>query len=213
MFQNLPTLLVTGDGRLIVVGPVAEIYPGPLLPNLQVRTITEAGIQQLLALAAEHGLLTQREYDNPTEHRRCARHRRHRSRPTAPRTSTVAYALGDRRRDRRTALGLAEFVAEATGEWLYGDNPELGPEQAYVPESFLIRATPVTDLSAYEIEPTVVPWAEDVPPLTEAAECLAVPADVALQLFSEATQLTFFQEGDTVYQITAEAAAARGDGC
>ena len=66
MFQNLPTLLVTGDGRLIVVGPVPEIYPGPLLPNLQVRTISEAGVQQLLAMAADHGLLTQREYDNPT---------------------------------------------------------------------------------------------------------------------------------------------------
>src|SRR5215207_1318497 len=65
-FLNLPTLLVTGDGRLIVPGPMIEIYPGPLLPNLQQRTISEAGIQQLLGMAAEHGLLTAREYTDPT---------------------------------------------------------------------------------------------------------------------------------------------------
>lgn len=212
VFQNLPTLLVTGDGRLIVVGPVAEIYPGPLLPNLQVRTITEEGIQQLLAMAAEHGLLTQREYDNPMDV------------ADAPDTVVTIRANGETYEHRAYALGigsetdesrtaLAEFVAEATGDWMYGDNPELGPEQAYVPESFLIRATPVTDLSVYEIEPTIVPWAEDLSPLTEAADCLEIAADVALPLFSGATQLTFFQEGDTVYQVIPKPVLPGDDGC
>ena len=66
-FLNLPTLLVTGDGRLIVQGPQIEIYPGPLLPNLQVRTISEAGIQQLLATGRRarpaHAFV---EYTDPT---------------------------------------------------------------------------------------------------------------------------------------------------
>lgn len=211
IFQNLPTLLVTGDGRLIVVGPVAEIYPGPLLPNLQVRTISEAGVQQLLAMAADHGLLTQREYGNPTNI------------ADAPDTVVTISANGETYEHRAYALGidtetdelrsaLADFVAEATGDWLYSDNPELGAEEPYVPEQFLIRATPVTDLSVYEIEPTIVPWAEDIARLTDAVECLALPADVGTQLFSDATQLTFFQEGDTVYQVTPKQLLP-GDAC
>jgi hypothetical protein len=56
-FANLPRLLVTGDGRVIQAGPVIAIYPGPLLPNVLQRSITEAGIQRLIDLADEHGLL------------------------------------------------------------------------------------------------------------------------------------------------------------
>ncbi len=65
-FLNLPSLLVTGDGRVIEQGPQIEIYPGPLLPNLQQRTISEAGIQALLRLAEEHDLFRDVEYENPT---------------------------------------------------------------------------------------------------------------------------------------------------
>src|SRR4029078_10674671 len=66
MFLNLPTLLVSGDGHVFVQGPVPEIYPGPLLPNIQVSPVTEAGVQDLLQLADEHGLLADVTYTNPT---------------------------------------------------------------------------------------------------------------------------------------------------
>ena len=213
-FLNLPTLLVTGDGRLIVQGPIAEIYPGPLLPNLQVRTITEAGIQQLLAMAADHGLLTEREYTDPTN--------------IADAADTVveitangetyrhqAYALGlsgDGTETDELRQALADFVAEATGDWLYGENPELGPEQPYTSDTYLVRALEVGDYQG-EIEPTVVDWPADAGvQLATATECAEVPATEVDALFADATQLTFFAEGGVTYQIAAKPQLP-GDSC
>lgn len=200
-FQNLPTLLVTGDGRLIVQGPVIEIYPGPLLPNLQVRSISEDGIQQLLSLAADHGLLTQRGYDNPTNI------------ADAPDTVVTIAANGEVYEHRAYALGLdgsgnesdelrqslADFIAAATGEFLT-DNPELGAEEPYTSETFLVRPTAVTDLSGFEVEPTVVEWPAGLPALVE-GECIEVPATDVGALFAEANQLTFFTSGDQPFSL------------
>lgn len=198
-FQNLPTLLVTGDGRLIVQGPAIEIYPGPLLPNMQVRTISEAGIQQLLALAADHGLLTERTYENPTNI------------ADAPDTVVTIAANDDTYEHRAYALGidgeegdelrqaLADFVAAATGEFVV-DNPELGPEQPYTSDTFLVRPALVTDLTGYEIEPTVTDWPADLPPLVD-GECTEVPASAVGDLFAAATQLTFFTSADRQFSL------------
>ena len=65
VFTQLPLLLLAGDGRRYVPGPQNAIYPGPLLPNVRVSDIGEGGIQSLLDLAAEHGLLTERDYESP----------------------------------------------------------------------------------------------------------------------------------------------------
>ena len=43
LFTNLPAFTVTGDGRVIVQGPVAEVYPGPALPNVLVRASPRRG--------------------------------------------------------------------------------------------------------------------------------------------------------------------------
>ncbi len=51
-----PTLAVYSDGAVIVPGPVAAIFPGPLLPNLQVTRLTEAGLARLVAAATSAGL-------------------------------------------------------------------------------------------------------------------------------------------------------------
>jgi hypothetical protein len=213
-FLNLPTLLVTGDGRLIVQGPMIEIYPGPLLPNLQVRTISEAGIQQLLDLAAEHGLLTERDYTDPTNI------------ADAPDTVVEISANGETYRHQAYALGLsgdgtesdelrqalADFVAEATGDWLYGENPELGPERAYTSDSYMIRALEVGDYEG-DIEPTVVDWPADASVrLADATECAEVPAAEVDSLFADATQLTFFAEDGITYQIAAKPQLP-GDAC
>ena len=200
-FQNLPTVLVAGDGRLIVTGPVIEIFPGPLLPNLQVRTITEAGIQELLGLAAEHGLFTQREYDGPTNVM------------DAPVTVVEIAAGGSVYDHRAYALGieggeptddearraLAEFVAAATGDFLV-DNPELGPEQPYTSDTFLVQPTVVNDLSGYEIEPTVTDWPAELEPLVGGA-CTEVPASVVGEMFAAANQLTLFTSGDQQFSL------------
>jgi hypothetical protein len=64
--KNVPGVSIFGDGRMIVTGPVIEIYPGPALPNLQVTRLTEDGVQAILAEARDAGLLEgDASYDYP----------------------------------------------------------------------------------------------------------------------------------------------------
>jgi hypothetical protein len=61
-FPNAGPLFAIDDGRLIVHGPQIAIYPSPLLPNLQQRPISQAGIDAIVAAARAAGLL-----DGPTD--------------------------------------------------------------------------------------------------------------------------------------------------
>ena len=63
-YGRLP-MIVTGDGRVFTDGPQIDIYPGPLLPNVQVRTLTPAALASLLDLAHETGLLADASYGFP----------------------------------------------------------------------------------------------------------------------------------------------------
>lgn len=199
VFTQLPVLLVAGDGHQYVQGPQIEIYPGPLLPNVQVSDIGESGIQALLELAAEHGLLTEREYESPTN--------------VADASDTVvtirangetyvhrAYALGigggfDGSAETGDRAELQAFVEAATAGAASGEQP-------FEPAAYLVKATPVDDLSGYEIEPTVMNWPADVSvALVDATECAEVPADEVAELFTNANQLTFFDEGGVTYQL------------
>ncbi len=51
-----PTYTLLGDGRLILEGPVIEIYPGPLLPNYQIGKISSGDLKTILDIVAEMGL-------------------------------------------------------------------------------------------------------------------------------------------------------------
>ena len=211
MFLNLPTLLVSGDGHVFVQGPVPEIYPGPLLPNIQVSPVTEAGVQDLLSLADEHGLLADVTYSDPTNI------------ADAPNTVVEIAANGQTFRHSAYALGineetdparkaLADFVAAATGDWLYGPNPELGAQEPYQPATYLIRASEVGDYTG-DIEPTVVDWPADASVrLVDASECAAIPAAEVGDLFASANQLTYFAEAGITYQVTVKPQLP-GDAC
>ncbi len=66
ILSELPVVSIYGDGRVITQGPMIEIYPGPALPNLRVSRISEAGLQEVLAAAADAGLLgNDAHYDYP----------------------------------------------------------------------------------------------------------------------------------------------------
>jgi len=55
-FSQIPSLSVYGDGRVIEPGAVAAIFPGPALPPLLVRRLSEAGIQAVLREVTATGL-------------------------------------------------------------------------------------------------------------------------------------------------------------
>ena len=62
---NAPTYQLTDDGREITQGPQILIYPPPALPNFQVATLTDAGIQSIMDAAAAAGLVGQdQDYRN-----------------------------------------------------------------------------------------------------------------------------------------------------
>ena len=83
--------------------------------------------------------------------------------------------------------------------------------QAYEPAAYLIRATPVTDMSVYEMEPTVVAWPLDVD-LATADECAQIPAADIADTFADATELTFFEQAGTTYQLAVKPLLP-GDAC
>lgn len=64
--RSVPSVSLMGDGRLIVEGPMIEIYPSPALPNLQQTRITPEGVQAILEEARTAGLLgDDATYDYP----------------------------------------------------------------------------------------------------------------------------------------------------
>jgi hypothetical protein len=203
---DLPNLLVTGDGHVIVQGPVPAIYPGQLLPNLQQRTINEAGIQALLRLAEEHDLFRDVTYDGNDMIADAS--------DTVVRISAGgktydhrAYALGmsgDGEETDEARAALASFVAAVSDIATAAGADTLGPEEPFEAASYLIRAT-VADPSTLDqdIPPTLADWPADAPVrLAGAAECATVPAASFRDLFSEATQLTWFVDAGVTYQLT-----------
>ena len=58
MATQLPVLVILGDGRVIMQGPQTLEFPGPALPALMERTLTEEGIQEVLSVIEDTGLFT-----------------------------------------------------------------------------------------------------------------------------------------------------------
>ena len=198
-FAQLPSLLVTGDARQFTLGPQIQIYPGPLLPNVQLTDVGEDGIQQLLALADEHGLLQDREYDADTNV------------ADAADTVVTISANGETYVHRAYALGLGggPGMTEETGDraelqaFVDAAMMSLGTTdtETFEPETYLVRSFPVDDLSGYDVEPTVVAWSVDGVDLAAASDCVEIPADEVGDLFAEANQLTFFEQDGVTYRL------------
>ena len=56
--RSMPTFVLLGDGRVIMQGMQTLEYPGPALPAIQERTLTEEGIQRILEAVEETDLFT-----------------------------------------------------------------------------------------------------------------------------------------------------------
>jgi hypothetical protein len=212
-FQQTPNVLVAGDGRLFGPGAQIAIYPGPLLPAVQVQPITEEGIQAILAAADEAGLLQQVEYEQPTNIADAS---------TARVTINVngetyvheAYALGialaeetgQEATPERQAL--AGFIAELNDLTALVGAQELGEQTIFEPSEYGIEALVVDDLSPYGsdgIEPTVVDWPAEVSVrLADAGRCTVVPAAEVGETLTAANQLTFFEDDGVTYQVLAK---------
>jgi hypothetical protein len=205
VFAQTPLAVVTGDGRVLTSGPVPAIYPGPLLPNIQERTITPEAVQQLVAKADALGLLRDVEYarndtvaDAPdtyldiTVGGRTYRHR--------------AYALGvdggTEDPDRQHLLTFVDALGDLSDTV---GSAALGPERPFGPERYLVQATPVEPPTlGTGVAPRIVPWPADAPVrLADAATCALLPADVATPRFEDADLRTYFNDAGITYAVAA----------
>ena len=133
--SRLPLVLVTADGRVITQGPQDAMYPGPLLPNLQVRTLTPDSLADLLERAADDGLLVDAEYAGG---------------PIADATTTVLRITVDGVTYTQSAYALFESLDANGAEQLSGA-PDAEGRAAM--RSFLDALTGLPD-GAYTGDPT-----------------------------------------------------------
>lgn len=216
-FRQVPTLLVSGDGRAFVPGAVPAIYPGPLLPALNVRSIDEVAVQTLLGLARTEGLLA-----SPPDY----------SLPPgigiadAPDTVVELHANGSVYRHAANALGmdgtstpardaLQRFVERATSLEATVGAAHLGAESVLVADGYRFMAEQV-DPGAYTTEPlpTVVDWpASTGVVLADSSTCATAPDSAVGDLFRSASELTFFREGEVVYQLWVVQVLPGDQGC
>jgi hypothetical protein len=204
-FVNTPALMITDDGRLVLQGAIPEIYPGPLLPALVQRTISEEGVDAYLDLVEEYGLLEDRQYDgNPMI--ADAGFTNVRIRVDGEEYVHSAYALGfdDETDPDRSAL--QEFVDRALDPATLVDDDALGAEEPFQTDSFLVLAY-VSDPSL-EAEtdpaPEVVEWPAGASVrLADATVCAEVPYDEVAELLGIATQLTWFEDDGVTYRVAA----------
>ena len=209
LFMNIPTLLISGDGRVIETGAVPAIYPGPLLPALMERTIDEVGIQTLLTTAKDAGLLASPPDYSLPEGIGIADASDTVVRLYANGASYVhsAYALDISQTDGMASTpardNLAAFVTTVSDlEGLVGAE-HLGESTPLVATQYRFQALAVDPAQYTDVAPTVVPWPADTGVvLAEATECAVIDAEKGDALFADATQLTFFQEGELVYQLS-----------
>jgi hypothetical protein len=63
LLGRLPVVVVYADGRVVTPGPMIAIWPAPLVPGLQVRTLTPEALARLVDLAGAKGLTSDAHYD------------------------------------------------------------------------------------------------------------------------------------------------------
>jgi hypothetical protein len=203
-FVNTPSLLVSGDGRVFTQGAVPAIYPGPLLPSVMARSITEEGIQALLAIAQTAGLLA-----TPPDY---AGGQGIADAPDTVVTINAAggsfvhsgYALGIDNPESPARQALLDAATKLADIETAAGAANLGPDQPFEAQTyrFQARATDPSELTSQDPAPSVVEWpAASGVSLVDATTCARVDAALVGSLFVDAKQNTYFQEGDVVYQL------------
>jgi hypothetical protein len=212
-FGSVPTLVIGGDGRVYREGAHTMEFPGPLVLPIAVRTITDQGVTQLLAAAADAGLLGAAPDYTGAENVADA--------PDTVLTITTtngtfvhrAYGLGlggssdgvESSPARRT---LQEYVAALQDLEATVGAGALGEETLLTPETYRVRSLEVDQagVDAMDPKPAVVPWPDSAGlALHDAADCATITADAIGSLFDESKSNTVFTEGDgetpSLYQL------------
>jgi hypothetical protein len=203
-FTNVPALLITGDGHVYTPGVPSSIVPGPLLPSVLVRTITESGFQALLAILQRSALVAP-----PPDYTGAA--------GVADGQTTVltinagggsfvhsAYALGAASPESAARQKLLDVVnALSDVESTIGE-ASFTPNQPYVSTKYRVQARVVDQASIASQQPSIVDWpGQTSVPLASAATCADVDAAAVGSLLTDAKQNTYFKDAGVIYQVSA----------
>lgn len=215
-FVRIPTLLISGDGRVITAGAQTEIFPGPLLPALYQRSINEAGILNVLVFADKAKLI------QPPPDYTADLHV-----ADAPNTVVIVSANGQTYKHSAYALGmgspesttarkcLAAFVAQMSNIESVAGLGNLGQDAPLVPDNYLVQARELadSDLAAYDPPAHVMAWPTNAGvSLGATSTCAVVPAAKVDAVLKTATQNTVFTDAAKTYQVAA-IALLPGDQC
>jgi len=173
----VPGMSIYGDGRMILQGPVMEIYPGPALPNFLVTRLSEDAVQAILAAARDAGLMDgDATYDFP-----CV--------TDLPTTTFTVVAEGRANVVSAYALGFDEGAGACEGvdtearsalaafQGAFGDLKSLvpegsiGPEEPYVSTEMRVFVLPYRGEAELPQQP--VEW-----PVAGSLETFGEPIDV-----------------------------------
>lgn len=210
-FQTPPIAIVTGDGTLISRAAPPAVFPGPLIQQHQVRAVSPAGIELLLAAAESAGLFA--EIDYTSEDGLVIA-----DAATAVLTISAggttytheAYALGiggppgsggtESTPERQALLDFLVLLDSDPAAVFGADN--LGSPTDYEPTGYQISVVAMAGVEAAS-DAVVVAWpADSTIDLASATECVEVERAVVADLFEQATQQTFFEQDGVTYQVT-----------
>jgi hypothetical protein len=155
---RLPLISVYADGRVLAEGPVAAIYPGPALPNLQEQRIDPGAVQDLVDRALAAGVADTSDLGSP---------------PIADAPSTRITVVTASHTYVRDAYALTETQGGKTGlteaqrtartklshlvDALTGPPADGGTSTSYTPSAVAALATPWLDPQDGLTQPDM-PW-------------------------------------------------------
>lgn len=224
----VPEFALTADGRALTGGPMIEIYPGPAMPNVLQRQITQAGIDALEAEARAAGLFgPDAHYD-------------HNGVADAATTFFIVDADGARHVISAYALGMDAMPGPGSsssdtearkklqrfrerlgdlGAWLPAGS--IGDEEPYEMTALRVVARPGTDSPDDGVPASEKDWPLSTPLATfgEAVgdtRCEVVDGDDLTTLLPharEATQITLWRSGDATYLLQFRPQVPEERGC
>jgi hypothetical protein len=215
--NRYPTVVLYADGRLIMQGPVDDIYPGAALPNLQVTQLTPHGLDQVLQWAADAGLqgpdvfLGQPIPDAGVTLFEVVR-------PEGPHTTSVADLTSD---DQAIgALRKFQDIMTSIRQWL--PNDVVGDDQPYQWNALQILAAPADP--AQQPDPqlvTIVDWplgalatlGTDVGGDNRCAVVTGTDLATLRPLLATANELTLWRSGGQTYSLQLHPLLPDDQGC
>ncbi|MEV6930461.1 hypothetical protein AB0M46_39080 [Dactylosporangium sp. NPDC051485] len=222
---QLPEISVYGDGRVVTIGPVPGLYPGPALPNIQVRRISAADVRRLAQRGLAAGVGRGEDMGVPNVADAPTTHITVRTATGAATTDVPAMGIDSGGEgltaDQRAARGrMQQYVAELR------DLPEtlgrksVGEAAPYEPARIAAVATPWRpSADGLPSDPPAIEWPSasalpgDPVPNRPGVNCLAVEASPVLSAAASANARTPWLSGGTRWAVALRPLLPDESGC